>query len=266
MNTAPDVDIYYEEFGAGVPIVFTSSGTASHAMWEQQIATFARDHHTITYDWRGTGSSSRPRTGYSADAAAHDLCALIEQLTSEPVILVGHGMGVHVSMLAAFEQPERVRGMLLADGAPWYSGQREGVEAGMSAEFLESSSSQSGLSYPDTLDRVVREWMFHEPPSDALRNAIVQDGLSWPLFVLDEYDRTMMELDHRTRLGDITWPTTIVHGRHDRKQNYAGGVYLAENIPGAEFVSLENSAHMGHLEETEKFDSALSNLLRASAR
>src|SRR5699024_7698452 len=133
----------------------------------------------------------------------------LEGLCEEPAILVGHGMGAHVSLLATFQRKDLVAGLMLADGAPWYVGVKDGVEGGMPREFLDGAASASGLSYPDTLYRTVENWMFYNKPSDALAYALVQDGLTWPLFVADEYDRNMESIDHRSRLETIECPTSV---------------------------------------------------------
>jgi pimeloyl-ACP methyl ester carboxylesterase len=69
--------LYYEDFGAGAPVVFTNAGNTTHKMWMGQVAALAPTFRTITYDIRGTGASAKPRSGYDAETAATDLCALI---------------------------------------------------------------------------------------------------------------------------------------------------------------------------------------------
>lgn len=256
----PDISLYYEDFGTGSPMVFTSSGNASHSMWQGQVAHFARSHRTITYDWRGTGGSSKPSGGYSGEAATADLLALVRDVAGEPAVLVGHGMGAHVSLMASVQCPELVRGLVLANGAPWYTGTKDGVPGGMSEDFLAIYDDQA-KSYADILAEVVEKWMFAEPPSAALTQATVMDGLTWPQFVADEYGRTMGDLDFRESLDSIACPTLVLHGRHDRKQRYDGARYLAERIRNASLVTLENSAHCGHVEESERWNRSVAEFL-----
>lgn len=266
LEVEPNTELYYEAFGdSGRPIIFTSSGNASHAMWQGQAAHFAPAHRTVTYDWRGTGSSGKPSSGYTGAQAAADLVALTRAVTTEPAVLVGHGMGAHVSLLATLEAPELVAGLVLADGGPWYTGTHDGIAGGMSEEFL-SVYDDASRSYPDILAEVVHEWMFAEPPSQALAHATLMDGLTWPQHIADEYGRTMWDLDFRASLQQVHTPALVVHGCHDRKQRYEGAVYLADKLPNASSVTLEHSAHCGHVEEASVFNQVLTDFMSTLPR
>ena len=71
----------------------------------------------------------------------------------------------------------------------------------------------------------------------------------------------MMKLDHREILPQLACPTLILQGRHDNKQRYSGGRYLAENIPGASLVTFEESAHMPQIEEMALFNWTLDRFI-----
>ena len=252
--------MYYESFGAGRAIIFTSSGNASHAMWDEQVAHFAPDHLTVTYDWRGTGNSDKPASGYTGELAADDLLSLARAVSSKPAVLVGHGMGAHISLLAAIKAPEQVRGLVLANGGPWYTGTRDGVAGGMSEEFL-AIYEQGARSYPDILAEVAQNWMFARPPSAALAHATIMDGLTWSQHVSNEYNKSMWDIDFRGSLEQVQIPALVIHGRHDRKQRYSGAPYLAERLPQGALVTLEHSAHCGHIEEAAAWNRALAEFL-----
>ena len=71
-EVAPGVGLYCEDFGDGQAIVFTSAGIQTRKMWEHQAAEFGFKYRTITYDWRGTGRSDRPRGPYDVEQAVGD--------------------------------------------------------------------------------------------------------------------------------------------------------------------------------------------------
>ncbi len=56
-----EIDIYYEEHGQGRPMVFLSETACDGEVWKiNQVGEFSKDHRVITFDYRGTGQSSKP--------------------------------------------------------------------------------------------------------------------------------------------------------------------------------------------------------------
>jgi non-heme chloroperoxidase len=92
-NSTP-VELYYEDHGAGRPVVLIHGWPLSGASWEKQVAALlAAGHRVITYDRRGFGRSSQPATGYNYDTFAQDLDKLVTKLDLRDVALVGFSMG-----------------------------------------------------------------------------------------------------------------------------------------------------------------------------
>ena len=89
-----DIEIYYEDHGAGQPVVLIHPGLVSGRAWDRQVpALLEAGYRVITYDRRGFGRSSQPATGYDYDTFAADLHALLERLDLRDAVLVGHSMG-----------------------------------------------------------------------------------------------------------------------------------------------------------------------------
>jgi len=92
-NSTP-IDIYYEDHGAGQPIVLIHGYPLDGHSWERQARELiASGHRVITYDRRGFGQSSKVGTGYDYDTFAADLNTILETLDLRDVILVGFSMG-----------------------------------------------------------------------------------------------------------------------------------------------------------------------------
>lgn len=263
------IRLYYEDFGEGPAVVFTASGSQTHRMWENQVAALAGAFRTVTYDWRGTGNSDKPRGGYTIERATADLCALIERLGLAPAVLVAHGIGDHVTLLAATQRPDLVAGIVLASAAPWFGGVRDGVAGGLSPDFLDllergvKGKDARGMPYPQMCAELSERLLFHRPQPPAVHQSILEQALNWPLAVINAYAASVAAVDHRERLGHVRCPTLVIQGRHDRKTLYSGAVYLAQGIAGARLVTLEDSAHMGQIEEINAFNAALIGFLEA---
>lgn len=260
----PQGKIFYQEFGHGDSVVFTNAGLLTHKQWDNQVTKMAREFKTITYDWSGTGASDRPNITYDAALAVDTLCSVIEHCNAAPAILVGHGVGAHVTILAALRRPDLVRGIVLVSGAPWYRGDLDGA-GGFSDEFMEFWHERMSLkakTSPEAISDLSDGYLYHQTPHPAVAAAVLMQAVEWPLYVFQSYTADLGPLDFRNDIPKISCPTLIMHGRHDRKQRYEGGVYFSKKIKNAKLVTFENSSHMSMYEEVSRFTEELSQFVR----
>ena len=67
-ENSEDIEIHYEDHGAGQPVVLIHGYPLSGRTWDKQVpALLEAGHRVITYDRRGFGASSQPATGYDYD-------------------------------------------------------------------------------------------------------------------------------------------------------------------------------------------------------
>ncbi|MFI0986777.1 alpha/beta fold hydrolase [Streptomyces exfoliatus] len=92
-NTNP-IELYFEDQGAGQPVVLIHGFPLDGRSWERQSAALLdAGYRVITYDRRGFGQSSQPTTGYDYDTFAADLNTVMETLDLRDAVLVGFSMG-----------------------------------------------------------------------------------------------------------------------------------------------------------------------------
>ena len=88
------VDLYYEDHGAGKPVILIHGWPLSSASWEKQVLVLLDARYRVmTYDRRGFGKSEQPVFGYNYDTLAEDLHKLITRLDLHDIALVGFSMG-----------------------------------------------------------------------------------------------------------------------------------------------------------------------------
>jgi len=93
-ENSADIEIHYEDHGAGQPVVLIHGYPLSGRAWDRQVPVLLEaGHRVITYDRRGFGQSSQPAVGYDYDTFAADLAALLDHLDLWDAVLVGHSMG-----------------------------------------------------------------------------------------------------------------------------------------------------------------------------
>jgi pimeloyl-ACP methyl ester carboxylesterase len=92
-NSTP-IELYYEDHGAGQPVVLIHGYPLDGHSWERQTRELlAAGYRVITYDRRGFGQSSKVDSGYDYDTFAADLNTVLETLDLREVVLVGFSMG-----------------------------------------------------------------------------------------------------------------------------------------------------------------------------
>jgi non-heme chloroperoxidase len=94
MTTQDGTQIYYKDWGAGQPVVFSHGWPLSADSWEAQMLFLAgHGYRCIAHDRRGHGRSSQPWSGNDMDTYADDLAELIETLDLKEVVLIGFSAG-----------------------------------------------------------------------------------------------------------------------------------------------------------------------------
>ena len=124
----PDgLPLYYEESGAGPDLLFVPGWTMTTRFWQRQTADLASDHHVVTFDLRGAGSSGKTPDGHSLAAYGDDVRFVIETLGLEDVTLVGWAMAVSVAVhMLPGDGCDRVGRLAWVDHSPRFFATRSG--------------------------------------------------------------------------------------------------------------------------------------------
>jgi non-heme chloroperoxidase len=94
ITTKDGTEIYYKDWGEGLPVTFSHGWPLNADMWDGQLLFLAQHgYRAIAHDRRGHGRSSQTSSGNDMDGYADDLAAVIEALDLEDVTLVGHSTG-----------------------------------------------------------------------------------------------------------------------------------------------------------------------------
>ncbi|MET8050746.1 alpha/beta hydrolase [Streptosporangium sp. NPDC005286] len=261
----------YHVAGSG-PLCLVHSGGPGLG-WEYLRMPELERHLTLVYlEPIGTGGSghlSRPQA-YRIDTYAQFLHGVVEHLGARRPFLLGHSHGGFVAQRYALSHPTVLAGMILYDTSP-----RTGEEfwnqalsnldhlperhpdqpeaAGISEAFRQALAATDNESCTQGLRAVLpayfADYWAHESELAPIR-AVLR---AW----VDPMRAEEEPFDSRDRLRDITAPTLVISGGHDFICGPVWGRLLHEGIAHSRFVLLEDSGHLGHLEEPEVFTAAI---------
>ena len=264
------VNIFYEDWGQGRPVVLIHGWPLDHTMWEHQMVALAEaGHRVIAYDRRGFGRSSRPWTGYDYDTLAADLNALLTELDLQQVTLVGFSMGggeiarylgtygdariARVAFVSAVP-PFLLQTADNPDGVPKsvFDGMHEAIRADRFAflqSFAKSFYGVSLLSQP--VSQAVLDWN-QTVTSLAAPNAT--------------YDcvTAFSATDFRADLAKVKVPTLVIHGSKDQTVPFEmSGERTAKMIPQAELKVYDDAPHGLFFTEKDRLNKDLLAFIEA---
>jgi pimeloyl-ACP methyl ester carboxylesterase len=267
-KSQPEVDIFFEDYGSGQPVILIHGWPLSHRAWEAQVpAIVDAGYRCISYDRRGFGLSSMPWGPYDYSTLTGDLHALITELDLKDVILVGFSMGGGevVRYLTDHGSDRIAKAVLISsiiplvpqqddnpDGVP--ADELEGImealqddRVGFLAEFLENF-----YNYDDTAESVSDEHIHYDwtVAAYASPRATLKTAEAWA------------GTDFRSELKNVTVPTLIIHGDDDNIVPIeTAGAQAAKGIKNNEYHVIKGGPHGLTVTHREKVNQLLIDFL-----
>ncbi|GAA0381077.1 bromoperoxidase [Microbispora corallina] len=266
-NSLP-IDIYYEDHGAGTPVVLSHGYPLSGKAWEKQVsALISAGHRVITYDRRGWGNSSQPATGYDYDTFAADLNALMEKLDLHHAVLVGHSMGTgDVTHYLGVYGSARVRKAVLVSPIPPFLLQTddnpEGAPQGLFDGFIETAKADRPLWLKQFLQNfynydvyggtLVSEQEFQSSWNIAVAGSPIAAVACIPTWLTD----------FRPDVAKLDVPILVITGDQDRiLPKEVAGERLRELVDGLEYIVIEGGPHAIAWTHADQVNTALLDFL-----
>jgi non-heme chloroperoxidase len=263
-----NIDLYYEDHGAGTPVVLIHGYPLSGASWERQVPVLlASGHRVITYDRRGFGKSSQPTTGYDYDTFAEDLRKLVTTLELRDFALVGFSMGGgEVARYLGKYGSQGVSKAVFISSVPPYL-----LKTPDNPEGVDLSVFQ-GIEKAVTADRYAffTDFFKNFYNTDVLLGKRVSDQAvhaSWNVAAGASATASLACVptwytDFRKDLPRIEVPTLVLHGDADRILPItASGLRTAKLVKGARMVVVEGGPHAITWTHADKVNPALLDFL-----
>ncbi len=257
--TDDKVKLWYEETGAGCPIVFVHEFAADHRSWELQMRHFGQRYRCITYGARGYPPSDVPENPdrYSQDRATDDIAAILDHLGIDKAHVVGLSMGGFATLHFGFRHPSRALSLVVAgvgygaekEQQARFRGEVEVVakslkDEGMAAFAEKYAYGPTRVQFENKDPRGFAQFKKELAEHSALGSANTQlgvQGLRPSLYDLVE------------KMRGMTVPTLILTGDEDWPC-LAPSMLMKREIPTAALSVMPNCGHTINLEDPDQFN------------
>jgi pimeloyl-ACP methyl ester carboxylesterase len=282
-----DLSLAYQVFGDGpVELVFAGAFVSHIELWWtvpeykaffDQLARFCR---VVVFDKAGVGLSDPVPKVRSLDDRATEIQAVMDAVGFRRAAVMGISDGGSACIVFAATRPERTRALILCETYSFYPGGWDTVDRDP-AEVWARHLPELGEDYMPSVEQIARL----QEISRAVRSgwgsgaafSIGLPSVSGRLRQLAMFERmcaspgmarasleATFRIDVRPVLPTITAPTLVVHAREDPVVPVQCGRYLADHIPGAQYLQVDGPDHGPWFTDPDKVLTGIEEFLTGS--
>jgi len=225
------INMYYEIYGQGEPLLMIHGNGGSISSFENQIPYFSKKYKVIAVDSRAQGKSEDLQDSISFEMMADDFSALLDKLHVDSCYVLGWSDGGINGLLLAIHHPEKVKKLAVTGANLWPD-----------STAISGADYMWGLSYYDTLGKMP------QTPDIIKTRKLVK---------LDTFEPHLT----REQLKQIKCPTLVIGGDHDIILT-EHTMLIAKSIPGAYLWILPNSSHSTLIDYKDQFNKTVDDFFR----
>ncbi len=261
------VKLYFEDTGAGSPILFLHEYGGDHRSWEPQVRYFSRWHRCIVVTARGYPPSDVPDDAaqYGQDHAIADALAVLDHLGLDKATVIGLSMGGYTALRLALQAPKRITAIVAASaGSGSYPAHREAFQR--EAEKLAAQILDQGRMPADAFAMgPTRTQLKRKDPRGWIefRDHLAEHPAVGAAHTLSNVQAKRPSLyDFEEQFSACRVPTLLIVGDEDEACLDAN-LWLKRTMPTAGLDIAPKSGHLLNLEDPARFNAMVSGFLNA---
>lgn len=232
------------ELGKGPTLVFVHSMGGARMGWMPTARKLLGGYHVVMVDLPGHGDSPLPDP-FSMDIGAAQLDQVLAKQKSESTIVVGHGLGGALAVLAAKQHPEHVRGVIVIDAA-------------LRSPFQQIPEQQRkylidylGSATPEQFNEILKSMFVRLGRDSAQGVEIFAKASLVPIPTMKAYLEKLMYFDGSPALKDFkvpllyvgsqrSWPDTTTWEMLAKERGYEGATVATHRIPNSGYLIMSD--------------------------
>jgi pimeloyl-ACP methyl ester carboxylesterase len=247
--------ISYRVSGQGPAVVFLHGFMESARIWRAFAYKLSSRFRVIRINLPGHGGSSVFHEPHTMEFMATTVHAVLEKEKVEKAMLVGHSMGGYVALAFAEKWPEMLSGLVMFSSSSFGDSTERKQERDRAIKAAESHKMKYVTS-------VVPNLFFERTGNKAakriyklvkLASAQSKEGIIAAI-------RGMKDRPDRSdTLRNASFPVLFLAGKHDPLLTVEKVEEMKNMNPGSTVFYLENSAHVGFIEQRKESMQAIRN-------
>src|ERR1700723_1796421 len=222
ITTRDGTQIFYKDWGAGQPIVFSHGWPLTADDWDSQMLFFGRrGYRVIAHDRRGHGRSTQTWDGNDMDTYADDLAALTEKLDLKNAIHVGHSTGGgEVARYIGRRGSKRVAMAVLISSVPPLMLKTDKNPGGLPISVFDGLRAALAANRPQFYKDITMPFYGYNRPgakiSEGIREHWWLQGMVGSIKAHYECIKVFSETDTTEDLKKIEIPVLVLHSEDDQ--------------------------------------------------
>ena len=235
------------------PLLFLHGVGGGHHAWEAQLPYFSSLGYP-SHAWDQPGYGHSPVVDpYDLEHVCASLARLIQELSNEPVVLIGHSMGGLVAQEAYVRYPQLIKALSLCFTSPAFAGGNSEFTKKFIAARIDPLD--QGKTMADIAAKLIPTMGSNSKLAEQIMAGVPPDTYRKAVHLLTTFDR-------RKELADIKVPTLLIAGSEDKTAPPAMMEKMAGKIPSAEYVLLQDCGLLGPMDQPDAFNDALHFFLK----
>lgn len=233
--------LYFEEYGAGPPVILLHGVGGNHASWFNQVPEFSKRYRTVVFDQRAFGNSEdQEKVGRTA--FLDDLLKLMEHLGLKKTYLVSQSMGGVTAASFTAHWPSRVAGVVLADslGGGGLGDPYDAECAALTERNAHLTQQERVLGPKIRAANKALSLLYTQIASFNSVNFRTVQGET-PSWSYDDLGASGVPIVFIVGEDDVLFPPRLVRAAHER-------------VPGSKYHVLPNAGHSAYFETPHAFN------------